>query len=84
MRKMIALCLWSLAALGIGSLPMPGRALAADEAIEKEPRLAHSVYFSLNDNSLAAKEKLIAACKKYLSGHPGQPILRRRAYWPKT
>jgi hypothetical protein len=33
--------------------------------------LAHSVYFTLNDNSAGAKENLVAACKKYLSGHPG-------------
>jgi hypothetical protein len=33
--------------------------------------VAHNVYFSLNDGSDAAQEKLIAACKKYLSGHPG-------------
>ena len=33
--------------------------------------LAHNVYFTLSDNSAAAKEKLVAACKKYLTGHPG-------------
>ena len=33
--------------------------------------LAHNVYFSLNDNSTDAINKLISACKKYLSGHPG-------------
>ncbi len=33
--------------------------------------LSHSVYFSLTDNSDAAKDALIAACKKYLSDHPG-------------
>ena len=33
--------------------------------------LAHSVFFSLTDNSAAAKEELLAACKKYLGGHPG-------------
>ena len=33
--------------------------------------LAHNVYFTLHDNSAAAKEKLVAACKKYLTGHPG-------------
>jgi hypothetical protein len=33
--------------------------------------LAHNVYFSLNDNSAAATEKLVADCKKYLTGHPG-------------
>jgi len=33
--------------------------------------LAHNVYFSLKDNSKSAKEKLLAACKKYLTGHQG-------------
>jgi hypothetical protein len=33
--------------------------------------LAHNVYFTLNDNSPNAKETMLAACKKYLTGHPG-------------
>jgi hypothetical protein len=33
--------------------------------------IAHDVYFSLKDNSAAAKNKLVAACHKYLSDHPG-------------
>ena len=33
--------------------------------------LAHNVYFSLKDNSAAGRQKLIAACNKYLSKHPG-------------
>jgi len=33
--------------------------------------LAHNVYFALTDNSPAARVKLISACKKYLTGHPG-------------
>jgi hypothetical protein len=33
--------------------------------------LAHNVYFTLNDASDVAKAKLLAACKKYLTGHPG-------------
>jgi len=33
--------------------------------------LAHNVYFSLKDSTSAAKEKLLAACKKYLTNHPG-------------
>lgn len=33
--------------------------------------LAHNVYFALNDNSPEAKSRLVAACKKYLTGHPG-------------
>jgi hypothetical protein len=34
-------------------------------------RLAHAVYFTLNDRSPAARQKLIDGCKKYLTGHPG-------------
>jgi Stress responsive A/B Barrel Domain len=33
--------------------------------------LAHNVYFSLKDNSNPAREKLLAACRKYLTGHLG-------------
>jgi stress responsive alpha/beta barrel protein len=36
-----------------------------------EPLLAHNVYFALTDNSEAAQAKLIGACKKHLSQHPG-------------
>jgi hypothetical protein len=32
---------------------------------------AHNVYFCLKDNSDGARERLVAACKKYLTGHPG-------------
>lgn len=34
-------------------------------------KLVHSVYFSLNDKSDEAKQKLIAACRENLSSHPG-------------
>jgi hypothetical protein len=34
--------------------------------------LVHNVYFSLKDNSPAARDKLVAACKKYLTGHQGE------------
>jgi hypothetical protein len=34
--------------------------------------LSHDVYFSLKDNSPEAKKKLVAACKKYLTGHDGE------------
>ena len=37
----------------------------------KGNQLAHNVYFSLKDNSPDAKQKLVAACKKYLSKHEG-------------
>jgi hypothetical protein len=35
------------------------------------PMLVHNVYFSLNESTPAAREKLIAACQKYLTNHPG-------------
>jgi hypothetical protein len=43
-----------------------------EAAMAVEPQLAHDVYFSLNDSSAEAKNKMLAACKKYLSKHPGE------------
>jgi hypothetical protein len=34
--------------------------------------LSHDVYFTLKDNSAEAKKKLVDACRKYLSKHPGE------------
>ena len=34
--------------------------------------LSHDVYFSLKDNSPEARKKLVDACKKYLTKHPGE------------
>lgn len=34
-------------------------------------KIGHMVYFTLHDNSAAAKQKLIDACNTYLTGHPG-------------
>ena len=36
-----------------------------------ETWLAHNVYFTLHDNSVATRQRLVDACHKYLSGHPG-------------
>jgi hypothetical protein len=33
--------------------------------------LAHDVYFTLKDDSEAAKDQLVVACKTHLSDHPG-------------
>jgi hypothetical protein len=33
--------------------------------------IGHMVYFTLHDNSDAAKKKLIDACQTYLKDHPG-------------
>ena len=34
--------------------------------------LAHNVYFSLKDSSAESKMKMLDACRKYLSRHPGE------------
>lgn len=34
--------------------------------------LSHDVYFTLKEDSPKARHKLVQACKKYLSGHPGE------------
>jgi Stress responsive A/B Barrel Domain len=40
-------------------------------AQEAKKALSHDVFFSLNDASPAARDALVAACKKYLTGHEG-------------
>ena len=54
-------------------LALAGSSLAASlaRAQNATQRLAHDVYFSLNDASPAARDALVAACKKYLTGHEG-------------
>lgn len=67
MKKMLALGLLSVILLGndfAASVPAP---LAAEA---KAPRLAHSVFFALKDNSEAAKETLLAACQGLFAGNP--------------
>ena len=64
-RALLFLCV-VVAMILFGSALKPSCAAA-----ETERLLAHDVFFSLTDNSPQAKEELIAACKKYLSGHPG-------------
>jgi hypothetical protein len=46
------------------------QALAAAPSSSK-PMLAHNVYFSLAESTPENREKLMAACHKWLSGHPG-------------
>ena len=52
-------------------LSRAGTEAAGGKAGAKQENIAHMVYFSLKDNSPKAKAKLIEACKKYLSKHPG-------------
>jgi len=38
---------------------------------QKSPQLVHDVYFTLNNDSEAARSKLVADCYKYLGNHRG-------------
>ena len=58
-----------IAVLGLAMLQNANSSLAQGK---DGPLLSHDVYFALKDNSPAARDKLIAACKKYLSGHDGE------------
>jgi hypothetical protein len=46
-------------------------AVAAAAERPASPVLAHDVYFTLKDPSPAARQALVAACRKYLAGHEG-------------
>ena len=37
-----------------------------------EPQLSHAVFFTLKDKSPQAAVTLVAECRKYLQGHPGE------------
>lgn len=43
----------------------------ATQSQAADPQLAHAVYFKLKEDSGDAKEQLVKACKKLLSGHEG-------------
>ncbi len=68
MRKTLALAALAVAA-ALGYHTAGGSPTAAGD--KQAALLSHDVYFSLKDNSPAARQKLVAACKKYLSDHPG-------------
>jgi Stress responsive A/B Barrel Domain len=56
----------------IGTALVSATLLSASAATAAESKvLAHDVYFALNDASADAKAKLVAACKKYLTGYEG-------------
>ena len=47
-------------------------ALTQTEAARADgPMVGHMVYFKLKESTESNQDKLVAACKKYLSGHPG-------------
>ena len=70
MRRQLAYC--TLLGAVLGGYLCVSAWHASEAATAVESQLGHDVYFSLKDNSAEAKHKMVAACKKYLSKHPGE------------
>ena len=64
MNTRSALSLLVLASLSLALTP-------ASPAAEPGRVLAHDVYFTLRDASPEAKQKLVEACRRHLTGHEG-------------
>jgi hypothetical protein len=62
-----ALC----AVLAVSLLLAAGAVSRSAEKAGAEPKLAHTVFFTLKDHSPEAREKFVASCRKYLTGHVG-------------
>lgn len=65
MRKKLALCILPAFAATLIT------AAVTRSAERAEPQLAHMVFFALKDHSQESRDKFIASCQKYLSGHDG-------------
>jgi hypothetical protein len=70
MRKQLA-CVIALGLALAAFVVLDGRE-RAEAADEGDSMIAHNVFFALKDNAPAAKKKLVDACKKYLTKHPGE------------
>lgn len=70
---------WKTALLAMAIAGLTG-CTANTSARQAQPtRLAHTVFFTLNDNSPAQKDALVRECRAYLKDHPG--VL---AFWAGT
>ncbi len=67
--RSVGIALFVLVALALTYVAW-GPVLAADKP-GPQKMLAHNVYFALNEPTPANVQKLIDACHKYLSKHPG-------------
>jgi len=47
------------------------RSVSMADDVAAKPMVVHNVFFTLNESNAANREKLVAACKKYLTGHAG-------------
>lgn len=67
----LAACLTAAGWLALDHHPIVESTAVAAGAEGNSQMLAHNVYFSLQDNSPANVDKLVAACHEYLADHPG-------------
>ena len=71
-RALSACVAAALACLALYQFSMTQPAsVRAEEAKGKSMLLVHNVYFSLKEPTPANRQKLVDACHKYLSDHPG-------------
>ncbi len=66
-----AACVVAIAAVACSILGIATKGSFSMAAESKRSALAHNVYFTLNASTPENREKLVAACKKYLVKHPG-------------
>jgi hypothetical protein len=71
-RMMMQAGLVALVAVGVWLLTSNPTSAADDKAKAGDTVLVHNVFFALKDASPAAKQKLVDACKKYLTKHEGE------------
>src|SRR2546429_698161 len=57
--------------LGIATMTVFYAARESGAAARAERLVVHNVFFTLKDDSAEARQKLVAACDKYLTSHPG-------------
>jgi hypothetical protein len=70
MRKQLACAI--VLGLAFAAFVVLGGRERTEAADEGGSMIAHNVFFTLKDNAPAAKKKLVDACKKYLTKHPGE------------
>lgn len=66
-KLLLEMALLAMIAAALFAMPHPAKTKEA----AGDKLLAHDVFFKLKDNSDAAKQRMLEACKKYLSKHPG-------------
>jgi hypothetical protein len=67
MKRLVA----GLVGIGLAVGFLFGRGFGTAEEKKGGPQIGHMVYFQLKESNGENKRKLVEACKKYLSGHPG-------------